>query len=136
MRFIVALAFAIFVGLMLQTPAEAQDADYTPYSWPEGDLALVVPASWMLPSQTQVEGTATLMLTPDNSKIDAPRIFIEVIAAPTQRPFDSLAERLAAWGISIGTPTQTTLAGIGGLSALAAGPVVTPAELSPELGVG
>lgn len=80
------------------------------YSWQAGALAFAYPATWELPLETTTSGGVRLELT-DPSHPDT-FVVIETIALPERRVFDLMAARLADAGVSVGAPTNTTLAGI------------------------
>ncbi|MCA9906653.1 MAG: hypothetical protein KC547_22515, partial [Anaerolineae bacterium] len=110
MRHIGTFILGVVCVLGLQI-ARAQNTDLIPFSWADGDTSFAYPADWTAPNSTDTDTGALLMLVPLSASSDM-YIAIETILAPAARPFDLLAARLSAAGVTANAPTNTTLGGL------------------------
>ncbi|MCL4247783.1 MAG: hypothetical protein KJ065_06520 [Anaerolineae bacterium] len=110
MRQIGILILGVVFVLGIQA-VRAQDTDLIPFSWTKGDAAFAYPADWAAPISSDTDTGAILMLMPQADGSDA-HVAIETVLAPAARPFDLLAARLSAVGVTASAPTNTTLGGL------------------------
>lgn len=111
------LIIGAYLLLVLAT-AHAQDSQTLAYSWRDGNVAFAYPAAWNVPASETTATGARLVLRESVAASDGVVIQIEVVNPPSARPFDLMAERLAAFGLRAAPPTEKQLAGLRALETI------------------
>jgi hypothetical protein len=96
----------VCILLLLSAGTVAAQSEGIAFSWQAGDLAFAYPAGWSAPMG---EGTTLILVDPAHEDTT---LTIERITTPDRRVFDLMAAALEDADVTVGAPTNATLASI------------------------